>query len=606
MVCVRTSESNQPAVLPFAGRIVTPWRYGATRSRTTFRKRFYTADTARGILRFGYSLLATTGLTLVIVFNSGNEAWGADTAQVLESLPRPDTVPSDKVLMANGATIGDIHYKIRDIFDISDPKENYYFFRLANRLHINTRIFVVRDDLLFNTGDPYSPELISESERILRSKTYLYDAAIRPVHYDNNRVDIEVKTRDVWTLSGGVNYSHQGGETSYGYEIQEDNFAGLGKAVRIKRDTNEFRTENEFQYHDPFLTAQRFQLTAGYSYNTDGRKKQLQLQRPFYSLETPWAMNLEGSTFSRQEILYESGEEADYFYQDEEFYELSGGYSRGQIGNHTGRWQLGFTVDRNRFNPVNATRNTGSIPDDRSLAYPWIQYDSIISRYIKTSRINLIGRTEDINLGTTYYVQLGWSHDSFGSDRNALIYDFNYYNTNQTFADHLLLFKVAGSGRLGEGYTQNLLLETETRYFYPLFANQMFYTELDIDIGHHLDGENQLLLGGASGLRGYPARIQDGNRRVLFRMEQRYYTDWHVLQLFYVGGAAFFDMGRAWTPDVTPESHAGFLKDVGMGLRLSPSRTSRGTIIHLDLAYALDAEAGTKKFQFLVSTESRF
>jgi outer membrane protein assembly factor BamA len=515
-------------------------------------------------------------------------------------------VPSDEVLLANGATIGDITYKISDIFDTSNPKENYYIFRLANRLHINTKQFVVRDDLLFDTGDSYSPALLRESERILRAKTYLYDAEIRPVRYENNRVDIEVKTRDVWTLSGGINYSHKGGDTSYGFEIQEDNFAGLGKAVRIKRDTNEFRTENEFQYYDPFITPQRFQLTLGYSYNTDGRNKLLQFERPFYSLETHWSMNLKGNTFSRQETLYKNGEEADYFYQDEEYYELRGGYSRGKIGTHTVRWQLGYTMDKNRFSAVNSTRDTSSVPEGRDLAYPWIQYDSIISRYIKTSRIDLIGRTEDINLGATYYLQLGWSHDSFGSDRNAVIFDFNYHNTNQTFTDHLLLFNVAGSGRVGEGFTQNLLLETETRYFYPMFANQMFYTELSIDAGHHLDGENQLLLGGASGLRGYPARIQDGTRRLLFSVEQRYYTDWHVLQLFYVAGAAFFDIGKAWTPGTTAQSHAGFLKDLGLGLRLAPSRTSRGTIIHIDLAYALDDEEDTKKVQFLVSTESRF
>jgi outer membrane protein assembly factor BamA len=603
-------HNHQPPLLPFTCRIVTSWQSMAKRHRwdtnNTNRRVIAVTDANKAFAQSVYWLLLVAGFTLATLLGDHNDAWGADSEQVFESLPRPDTVPDDKVLLANGATIGKIIYKIGDIFDTANPKENYYFFRLANRLHINTKQFVVRDDLLFDTGDPYSPELITESERILRSKNYLYDSEIRPVRYDNNRVDIEVKTRDVWTLSGGINYSRKGGENSYGFEVQEDNFAGLGKAVRIRRDTNEFRTENEFQYHDPFLTEQRFQLTAGYSYNTDGRNKLLHLQRPFYSLETHWAMSLQGTTFSRQETLYKNGEEADYFYQDEEYYELSGGYSRGQIGNHTERWQLGFTVDRNRFSPVNATRNVAAVPDDRELAYPWIQYDSIISRYIKTSRIDLIGRTEDINLGTTYTVQLGWSHERVGSDRNALIYDFDYYNTNQTFADHLLLINVAGSGRLGEGFAENLLFENELRYFYPMFTNQMFYTQLNIDAGHHLDGENQLLLGGATGLRGYPARVQEGNRRVLFRMEQRYYTDLHVLQLFYVAGAAFFDIGQAWTPDVTPERHAGFLKDVGMGLRLSPSRTSRGTIIHLDLAYALDAEADTKNFQFLVSTESRF
>jgi outer membrane protein assembly factor BamA len=605
---VPPSADSQPVFVQLACGIVTPWLFAANNRSNDKKNRVLIAvtDNMMRCHRLGCSVFSAVCFVLALVVSNTHSAWGADSIPVIEPAQRPETVPSDEVLLANGAKIGDIIYKIRGIFDTSNPKENYYIFRLANRLHINTRQFVVRDDLLFNTGDPYSPALLHESERILRAKTYLYDAEIRPVRYENNRVDIEVKTRDVWTLSGGINYSHKGGESSYGFEIQEDNFAGLGKAVRIKRDTNEFRTENEFQYYDPFITPQRYQLTIGYSYNTDGRNKLLQFERPFYSLETHWSMGLKANTFSRQETLYQNGEETDYFYQDEELYELRGGYSRGKIGNHTGRWQLGFTKDINQFSAVNSTRNTSAVPEDRDLAYPWIQYDSIINRFIKTSRIDLIGRTEDINLGATYYLQLGWSHDSFGSDRNAVIFDFNYHNANEAFADHLVLFNVEGSGRVGEGFTQNLILETETRYFYPMFANQMFYAELGFDAGHHLDGENQLLLGGASGLRGYPARIQDGNRRLLFSVEQRYYTDWHVLQLFYVAGAAFFDIGKAWTTGTTPQSHSGFLKDLGLGLRIAPSRTSRGTIIHIDLAYALDAEEDTKKFQFLVSTESRF
>jgi outer membrane protein assembly factor BamA len=594
---LRPSAERRPALMDVVRRIVTSWFLKANHLTRI--------DNIKTRSCLENNRFWPTWLLSAILLSSSTAVL-ADSIQVFKHNSRPASVPDDDVLVANGATIGEISYKIDDIFDISDPKENYYLFRLANRLHINTKQFVVRDDLLFDTGDPYSPDALSESERILRSKSYLYDAEIRPIRYHNNQVDIEVKTRDVWTLSGGINYSRKGGENSYGYEIQEDNFAGLGKTVRLKRDTNEQRTETEFLYYDPFLTSSRFLLNLGYSYNSDGRSKLFQLQRPFYSLETKWAMGFTAHTFSRQEIIYKEGVESDYYYQDEKNFELSGGYSRGQIGDLTRRWQLGFTIDSNTFNPTNATRDPALVPEDRDLAYPWIQYTSLVNRFIKTSRINLINRTEDINLGVNYNIRLGWSQHSFGSDRNALIYNVSYNNTNQAFSDHLLLVNFGSSGRLGDGFSENLKFENGLRYFYPMFKNQVFYSELNFDVAHNLDGENQLLLGGESGLRGYPARVQDGNRRLLLKMEQRIYTDWHVLQLLYVAGAAFFDIGKAWTPGETVAEHPGFLKDVGLGLRLSPSRTSRGSVIHLDLAYALDAEEDTKKFQFVVSTESQF
>ena len=60
------------------------------------------------------------------------------------------------------------------------------------------------------------------------------------------------------------------------------------------------------------------------------------------------------------------------------------------------------------------------------------------------------------------------------------------------------------------------------------------------------------------------------------------------------------------TPGIQADKYSGYLKDVGLGLRLSPSRTSHGTVTHLDLAYALDSEEGLKKMQFLISTEKQF
>ena len=561
--------------------------------------------------QFGDSMAVC--VLLVFLLGGASPALSAATPDAVktdftftETLSNAGIVPDNEVLVANGATIGKIYYHVGDIFDLANPKEDKYFYRLANRLHINTKDFVIRDDLLFKPGDRYSPELLSESERILRAKDYLFDAVIRPVSYHNNEVDIEVKTRDVWTLTGGINFSHKGGESEYGFEIKEDNFAGLGKSLQIKRNSNAVRTENEFRYQDPFIGKNRFQLTLGYNYNSDGHGKAFQLQRPFYALETTWAMNAVASTKTQQSVFYQSGSVADQYFQYIEHYELSGGFSRGLINNYTGRWQLGYTVAKDQFKPNSATKSSLAIPSDRSLSYPWIMYSSIESRYIKTSRINYIGRTEDINLGNLFNLQLGWSRKDLQSDIDALIYGADYSTANKAFANQLLLFSVDSSGRVGEGFTQNIKLSGKARYFYPVLKNQVFYSEIQIEAGHNLDKDNQILLGGESGLRGYPAHVQDGNRRILFRMEQRYYTNLQILQLAYVAGAAFFDIGKAWTPGYHADKYPGFLKDVGIGLRLAPSRTSHGTVIHLDFAYALDSEEGEKNVQFLVTTESQF
>ena len=110
--------------------------------------------------------------------------------------PPGDGVPTFAELEAAGARIGEIRVVTHDVFDLRDPKENNFLYRLVNKLHINTRPEVIRRLLLFNTGEPLSVRLIEETERVLRTKHYLYDAEIRPIAYRNGMVNVKVQTRD--------------------------------------------------------------------------------------------------------------------------------------------------------------------------------------------------------------------------------------------------------------------------------------------------------------------------------------------------------------------------------------------------------------------------
>jgi len=62
----------------------------------------------------------------------------------------------------------------------------------------------VRWQLLFVPGDKYSRRVLQESERLLRQASYFYDASIEPIAYHDGKVDVVVRTRDVWTLDPQV------------------------------------------------------------------------------------------------------------------------------------------------------------------------------------------------------------------------------------------------------------------------------------------------------------------------------------------------------------------------------------------------------------------
>ena len=515
-------------------------------------------------------------------------------------------VPDDNTLESNRATIGKITIVAGDVFDLSNPKENKTLFRLADKIHVNTREYVIRGQLLFNPGDPYNPELLKESERILRGDEYIYDALIQPVAYHNNQVDIEVQTRDSWTLTGLVDYSRKGGQPYYSFEFNEKNLLGFGKELTISRTINELRTQNLFKYHDPLIRPYWLVMDITYSNNSDGREKAFSLQRPFFALNSHWSYGIDTRNITSTERLYKDGDTVDYFKQKDQEYNIFGGYSRGLIRQHVARLTVGYSFLKNHFSPLSNTLDPALLPQNRTLSYPWIGFQWLVNNYIKTRRVNHIQRTEDINLGADVNLKLGWASSAWGADRNLLIYTGSASAGLRPQDSQLILMSLSNSGRFTTDKTENLVLSGDTRYFLTRSRHQVFYSDLQLTAGYNLDRENQLVLDGINGLRGYPQNFLTGNRKFLLTLEQRYYTDRNLLQLFYVGGAVYFDAGSAWYVGTDLHSKFKVYKDIGLGLRISSSRTSSAQVMHLDIAFPLDNNVHTNRVQIIFNAETSF
>jgi hemolysin activation/secretion protein len=170
----------------------------------------------------------------------------------------------------------------------------------------------------------------------------------------------------------------------------------------------------------------------------------------------------------------------------------------------------------------------------------------------------------------------------------------------------LLLLYSDFSGRVSGGRLQNGLADAVVRYFVEHGSHWLFYASGAATKGWRLDLDDQILLGGDNGMRGYPLRYQDGTGRAQFTVEQRYFTDWYPLQLVRVGGAIFADAGRTWGQAPLGAPSLGLLKDAGFGLRLGNARSGLGNVIHIDLAFPLSANQTIRRVQFLVQTEQHF
>jgi len=516
-------------------------------------------------------------------------------------------VPIDAELEAAGAIIGRVEIITRNIFDQSDPREGNGLFRLANRLHIRTKHATIQAQLLFASGEKYLGRKLAETERTLRLLSYVYDARVVPVRYADGKVDIRVITKDVWTLSPGISLSRSGGTNDTKFSLADSNFLGWGKALQLSHGSTVDRTSSTVTWMDPNVLGSHWTSALAYSEASDGSTRAAVVTHPFYSLDAPWSTKISAITFDRRISRYNLGNIVDQFNDNESSYELSGGVSNGLIDGWTKRWTFGMRYDRNLFYPSPITTVPAKVlPPDRTLSYPFTGFDILQDNYKKVGDENQIGRAEDLYFGTEVTGEIGYSSSAFGADRDAVMLAAKALHGFDLPHEQQLFLTGDFSSRLEQGRARNLVADAAARYYWRWREDWLLYAAFSGTTTHRLDPDAQLLIGGDSGLRGYPLRFESGTSRALFTLEQRVFTDWFPFRLVRVGGAVFADVGRTWGTGVIGNSDPGLLKDLGFGLRLGNTRSGLGNVLHVDFAFPLSNVAGIQRFQFLVQTMQSF
>lgn len=521
-----------------------------------------------------------------------------------QELAKP--MPSWQELEAAGAKIGQIHIQSRDIFDTDDPEENYLLFRWANALHVHTRPSVIERALLFKTGDALSVRLIEETERLLLRNRYLYEVQFRPSAYHDGVVDIDVVTRDTWTINLGIRAGRAGGANSSGFDLKEYNLLGTGVAVGLNRTSTVDRSGNEFFFSNEHVfgtwTAVNFSHTA----NSDGRRDAASVISPFYALDTRWSAGVSAAKDDRIDAVYNAGEVVSRYRRRQDGGEVFGGWSPGLEDGWVKRFSLGMSYRDDAYAPEPGLAAPTQLPADEKLVGPFVRFELIEDRFEKELNRNLIGRPEFFALGLATSAQLGWASTSLGSSYDALLYSGSVSGGFEPAPHHTLIASAAISGQIAGGQVRHQRVNAQAQYYLPQTQRRLFYASASVDTLTSPNPTDALMLGGDNGLRGYPLRYQSGTRRALFTVEQRFYSDWYVWRLFRIGAAAFFDAGRAWGGDSVNVANPGVLSDAGLGLRIVSTRSAFSNVLHLDVAFPLNATGDIKSVQFLFKVKASF
>ncbi len=509
----------------------------------------------------------------------------------------------------------------QNIFDMNDSKENSGLYRAANYLHFKTRKSVILKNILFSVGDAYSSKIIEESERILRGNRYLRAAVITAKVADSN-VDIYITTKDTWSTKPSLSYDRKADATKTKISLEEDNLLGYGIHSGIELIDDPERSKVRLKIYNKNVLSTRYNLNLMYSSNSDGDQKSLSFERPFYQLNSTHAQGFYYDDLVQIDSLYDRNGKIYSYRVDRQDLDIYKGWSSGSGGKYIVRHKVGFHSNTETFTPTPTAEwqaqptteilpsvypeNIQKLPENRYKRYPYYAIELIEDNFIKTYNFEQIGRTEDRHVGLGSELTLGYAGDVFDSKNSNFIAGLTLSDSYLFTGKSSLNVNLKLDFQFDSSVINNIYLDTKVQYFFQFTSNWQTYFDYEYRIIHDLDYRKQLYLGGSSGLRGYPEHFVSGTKISKFTLEERYFSNLNPWRIWNIGAAVFFDSGMAKGDFDLDRQPNRIYSDVGAGLRIANNRSSLGSIIHLDVAFPLNAPEEIGSYQISLTAKKTF
>ncbi len=493
----------------------------------------------------------------------------------------------------SGMPIGKVEVRRLNVFDPTVPGEDWWPFRIANRIHIVTREHVVRRELLQEPGDAFKPFRSLEAERNLRALPMRRAEIIpRPA---NGKLDLLMETQDSWTLAPQLSVGTEGGDKFFIWGIEENNVLGFAKSVSAYHSQVGARTRNEFRYFDPRLLGSRVKMTDLYATTPHGDEIGVLLDKPFFSLKSDYSSSLLWTRIIQEDVLYRNAETRSKFLHNFRAVQASAAARLKAESDIVQRMLIGTLYQKDDFSSTSET--TEPLPQAREMSGPIVGYSLIQPRYIKETYIDNIERVEDFNLGNEFSMSGGPMLRSWGSDRDRWIFSALDQQGMRLGENGFALGQAGLQGRSAAGRFEDAIFFGNLNFFWKAAWRlpQTFVAHLEANTSKRLDGEDQLILGGNTGLRGYKNNSFTGAQTALLNLEDRIFYPKEFFHLLYFGAAVFFDAGVA-AAENSPLLPKNIKSDVGVGLRIGTSRSKTGGVFRIDLAYALNQGPGSNRW----------
>ena len=493
---------------------------------------------------------------------------------------------------------------------------------LANFVHVNTRPWVVRNQLFFKENEPLSPFLLGNNERYLRDLPFLQEAHIKvkPIKGNPDSVDVVVYTKDVLSIGGAVAVRNsQSGRV----EAREDNFMGWGDKMQVETLYDKARNK-QFGFGAAYvkrnILGSFIDGSAGYlnfspAFSTQKAEEQLgyfKLEKPLVNPYMRWTYSAAAEWHSTTNMfntdsLYHSNLKYSY-----RIYDAWAGWnlSSRNIGSTNEFERIRFLVSA-RFFDQHFTEKPLEYKDRYYYAFAnsraLLGSVSIFKlNYYKTQYIYGFGRKEDVPEGMEASLTGGMTFKE-GRNRPYLGLSFDrYYLTRKE--GHMSYSLAIGSSFYNSNFEDiNLIANidyfTRLRQLGTKWKQRWFF---NASYGRQFNGllDAPLVMESKYGFDNFQNNYLGGFMRSTVKGESVFFSPWNLFFFkfapFVFSSATIFQF-----PSEQANTNTRFYSAFGGGIRTRNESLIFGTM-ELRASYFPKKDAFNNSYQIQVNTNLRF
>jgi len=417
-------------------------------------------------------------------------------------------------------------YSVLDTID----RPGRWIEKFGNGLHSRSKIWTLRNFLLFKKNDTFDSIVVKESERLLQSQRFIRRAIIIPSNVTTSKdsIDITIRVLDSWSLIPTGSYSSSKSKI----KLTERNFFGLGHEMLNEYRHESVTSENgyTFRYTIPNFKNTFIKTTAFYTKDfAENYTKEISSERSFFSPLTRF-----GGGISYQQQFYKDSIQNSslvnvmraFQFENQNYW---GGYSFPLFKGRGEEDRITNFVTTLRYSTTNYTM----APESELDTYGIFTDSKLYLASIGINRRKFIEDSFLFNYGIPEYVQIGQTISITGGFENKNDIKRTYLGGRYALGDYFTFGYLGLSAELGSFFnkrkTEQTTFQLELNYFTNLFEIGNWkirqYIRPQVTIGNNRIPSNfdKLTINEESGIQGFTTNLF-GTKKILIAFQTQSYA----------------------------------------------------------------------------------